>query len=88
MPKRNIQIDDEVKKKLASRFILYRMIEEEDLPPVLMEGDYKFIEDLLDAHYDEYWTIEEGAEYYSPTRKGELIYQNFIARCRFGRNGC
>ncbi len=80
MPEREMRMEEEVKTKLAAQFILYRMIEEEDLPPVLLGEDYKFIEPVLDAHYDEYWTIEEGAEHYSPTRKGELVYHNFIAR--------
>ena len=80
MSERKIQMDQELKTKLASRFVLYRMIEEEDFPPVLLSGDYKFLENLLDEYFDEYWTIEEGAEQYSPTRKGELIYHNFIAR--------
>ena len=79
MPKKDLQMGEELQKKLASRFVLYRMMEEEQIP-ALMEGDYVFLEDLISEHYDEYWTIKEGAEHYSPTRKGELIYHNFISR--------
>jgi hypothetical protein len=80
MPKKALQMDEELQKKLASRFVLYRMIEGDEQVPTLMEDDYAFLEDLIGEYYDEYWTIKEGAEYYSPTRKGELIYHNFISR--------
>ena len=33
MSERKIQMDQELKTKLASRFVLYRMIEEEDFRP-------------------------------------------------------
>ena len=80
MPKRNVPIEEALRRDLSYRFILYRMIEEETRIPVYLEGDDIFLEDFLDQKFDEYWTIEEGAEYYSPTVKGELLYQNFIAR--------
>ena len=80
MPRKDLQMDEELQRKLASRFVLYRMIEEEEQIPALMEDNYVFLEDLISEHYDEYWIIKKGTEYYSPTRKGELIYHNFISR--------
>ena len=80
VPKKALEMGVELQKKLSSRFVLYRMIERNEQIPALMEGDYVFLEDLISEYYDEYWTIKEGAEYYSPTRKGELIYHNFISR--------
>jgi hypothetical protein len=80
MPVRNLKIDEGLRKDLAHRYILYRVIEERDKVPVLLEGNDIFLEEFLDQKFGEYWTIEEGQDYYSPTPKGELIYQNFIAR--------
>ena len=80
MPVRNLKMDERLQKDLAYRFILYRMIDEQVKIPAFLEGDDIFLENFLDEKYDEYWTIQKGQDYYSPTPKGELLYQNFIAR--------
>lgn len=80
MPRRSLKMPDDLHADLAYRYILYRMVEEKEKIPATADGDYQFLEDLLADKFDEYWTIEEGKDHYTPTRKGELIYHNFIAR--------
>ncbi|MAB90733.1 MAG: hypothetical protein CMJ90_14930 [Planctomycetes bacterium] len=80
MPERNLELPDQLRDKLTTRFILYKMIEEKEEVPTLLSNNYQYIEDIINAYYDDYWVIQESSGNYTPTRKGELIYQNFIAQ--------
>jgi len=80
MPERNLELPDQLRNKLTTRFILYKMIEEKEEVPALLNDNYQYIEDIINTYYDDYWVIQESSGNYTPTRKGELIYQNFIAQ--------
>jgi hypothetical protein len=80
MPERNLELPDQLRNKLTTRFILYKMIEEKEEVPALLNDNYQYIEDIINTYYDDYWVIQESNGNYTPTRKGELIYQNFIAQ--------
>ena len=78
MPERNLELPYLLRDKLTTRFILYRMIEEKEEVPALLSDNYQYIEDIINTYYDDYWVIQESSGNYTPTRKGELIYQNFM----------
>ena len=80
MINRKLELPDHLRNKLKTRFILYKMIEDEEEIPALLSGNHKYIDEILTAYYENYWYISSETGNYMPTRKGEMLYQNFIAQ--------
>ena len=77
---RKLDLPDHLRTKLQTRFILYKMIEDEEEIPALLTGNHKYIDEILTAYYDDYWYIDSETGNYAATRKGEMLYKNFIAQ--------
>ena len=80
MINRKLELSDHLRNRLKTRFILYKMIEDEEEIPALLPGNHKYIDEILTAYYENYWYISSETGNYMPTRKGEMLYQNFIAQ--------
>ena len=57
MPERNLELPDQLRDKLTTRFILYKMIEEKEEVPALLSDNYQYIEDIINTYYDDYWGV-------------------------------
>ena len=77
---RQLDLPDHLRTKLQTRFILYKVIEDEEEIPALLTGNHKYIDEILTAYYDDYWYIDSESGNYVATRKGEMLYKNFIAQ--------